>query len=198
MELLFQALVSGIVAAGGGEILFEGESVRGLPTHEIVRRGLVQVPEGRKVFPSLTVIENLELGSFLPEARKRRAESLEPVFHIFPHLAERRRQPAGTLSGGERQMLAIGRGLMACPRLLMLDEPSLGLSPKVVTTVFESIRLINAEGTTVLLVEQNIVQSLRISHRGYVIEDGLVVRTGSGEELLNDPVTRRCYLASSR
>jgi len=154
----------------------------------------VQVAEGRKIFPSLTVLENLEMGSYIPAARARRREGLEQVFGLFPRLRERQRQAAGTMSGGEQQMLAIGRALMARPRVLMLDEPSLGLAPIVVKEIFRIIGEINRLGTTVLLVEQNTRQALALSRRGYVLENGRVVLEGSGAELLGNEHVKRAYL----
>jgi len=186
--------VSGLLHARRGEVRFEGERIDRLPCHRVVERGVVHVPEGRKVFPSLTVRENLDLGSYTRAAKARRAESLDRVFALFPRLRERAGQAAGTLSGGEQQMLAIGRALMARPRLLMLDEPSLGLAPIVVTEIFRTIAEINRAGTTVLLVEQNIRQALALSHRGYVLENGRVVLVGSGGELLENDHVKRAYL----
>ena len=186
--------VSGLLHARRGEVRFEGERIDRLPCHRVVERGVVHVPEGRKVFPSLTVRENLDLGSYTRAAKARRAESLDRVFALFPRLRERAGQAAGTLSGGEQQMLAIGRALMARPRLLMLDEPSLGLAPIVVTEIFRTIAEINRAGTTVLLVEQNTRQALALSHRGYVLENGRVVLVGSGGELLENDHVKRAYL----
>jgi branched-chain amino acid transport system ATP-binding protein len=159
-----------------------------------VQAGLVQIPEGRRLWPRMTVLENLELGAYAPHLRARRHETMDWVFSLFPRLAERRRQLAGTLSGGEQQMLAIGRGLMSRPRLLMLDEPSLGLAPILVREVFNIIRQINGRGVTVLLVEQNVRQALEIAHRGYVLETGRIVRSGSAHDLLKDPEIKRVYL----
>jgi branched-chain amino acid transport system ATP-binding protein len=186
--------LSGLIPATGGTIRFHGERLDGRPPHEIVARGLIQVPEGRKIFPSLTVRENLELGAYLPAARARRAESLERVLALFPVLAERRRQPAGTLSGGQQQMLAIGRGLMGRPRLLVLDEPSLGLAPLVVDTIFEVVRAVHAQGVPVLLVEQNVHRALTLAHHAYVLEHGAVVLAGAGRELAAREDVRRAYL----
>jgi len=186
--------VSGLLRARRGEVRFEGERIDRLPCHRVVERGVVHVPEGRKVFPSLTVRENLELGSYTRAAKARRADSLERVFALFPRLRERIVQAAGTLSGGEQQMLAIGRALMARPRLLMLDEPSLGLAPIVVTEIFRTIAEINRAGTTVLLVEQNTRQALALSGRGYVLENGRIVLVGSGQELLGHEHVKRAYL----
>jgi branched-chain amino acid transport system ATP-binding protein len=188
------ALVAGLVTPSGGAVRFEGAPVTGLPTHRIVARGLLLVPEGRRIFPSLTVQENLELGAYLPAAKARRAESLGRTLELFPVLAERRRQAAGTLSGGEQQMLAIGRSLMGWPRLLMLDEPSLGLAPLVADRIFEVIQRISAEATPVLLVEQNVRRSLQIARRAYVLEHGAVVLAGMAGELQVREDVRRVYL----
>ena len=186
--------ISGLMRPRAGQILFDGERLDSLPSHAIVERGVVQVPEGRKIFPSLTVLENLELGSYVAAAKARRREGLEQVFGFFPRLKERRRQAAGTMSGGEQQMLAIGRALMARPRVLMLDEPSLGLAPIIVNEIFRIIGEINRLGTTVLLVEQNTRQALALSRRGYVLENGRVVLEGSGAELLGNEHVKRAYL----
>ena len=186
--------ISGLMRPRAGQILLDGERLDSLPSHAIVERGVVQVPEGRKIFPSLTVLENLELGSYVAAAKARRREGLEHVFTLFPRLKERERQAAGTMSGGEQQMLAIGRALMARPRLLMLDEPSLGLAPIIVKEIFRIIGEINRLGTTVLLVEQNTRQALALSRRGYVLENGRVVLEGSGAELLGNEHVKRAYL----
>ena len=186
--------ISGLMRPRAGQILLDGERLDRLPSHGIVERGVVQVPEGRKIFPSLTVLENLELGSYVRAAKARRREGLEQVFGLFPRLEERVRQAAGTMSGGEQQMLAIGRALMARPRVLMLDEPSLGLAPIVVKEIFRILGEINRLGTTVLLVEQNTRQALALSRRGYVLENGRVVLEGSGAELLGNEHVRRAYL----
>jgi branched-chain amino acid transport system ATP-binding protein len=186
--------VSGLLRPRAGEIRFDGERLDRMRCHAVVERGVVHVPEGRKIFPSLTVVENLELGSYTAKARARRAESLERVFALFPRLRERTRQAAGTLSGGEQQMLAIGRALMALPRVLMLDEPSLGLAPLVVREIFRIIGEINRAGTTVLLVEQNTRQALALSRRGYVLENGAIVLVGTGAELLDNEHVKRAYL----
>ena len=186
--------ISGLMRPRAGQILLDGERLDRLPSHAIVGRGVVQVPEGRKIFPSLTVLENLELGSYVAAAKARRREGLEQVFGLFPRLKERERQAAGTMSGGEQQMLAIGRALMARPRVLMLDEPSLGLAPIMVKEIFRIIGEINRLGTTVLLVEQNTRQALALSRRGYVLENGRVVLEGSGAELLGNEHVRRAYL----
>jgi branched-chain amino acid transport system ATP-binding protein len=186
--------ISGLMRPRTGEILLEGTRMDRLPCHAVVERGVVQVPEGRKIFPSLTVLENLELGSYTSRARAERERSLERVFGLFPVLGERRRQAAGTLSGGQQQMLAIARALMALPRILMLDEPSLGLAPLVVREIFRVISEINRAGTTILLVEQNTRQALTLARRGYVLENGRVVLVGRGTELLDNEHVRRAYL----
>jgi branched-chain amino acid transport system ATP-binding protein len=186
--------ISGLLRPRRGEIVFEGERLDLLATHTIVERGVVQVPEGRRIFPSLSVRENLELGSYSTRARAEGRRSLDRVFSLLPRLAERRRQAAGTMSGGEQQMLAIGRALMALPKLLMLDEPSLGLAPKIVKEIFAIVVEINRAGTTVMLVEQNTRQALALSRRGYVLENGRVVLEGTGRELLGNEHVRRAYL----
>ena len=186
--------VAGLLAPSGGTVRFEGHPIAGRPAHEIVARGLLLVPEGRKLFPSLTVQENLDLGAYLREAKSRRAESLDRVLSLFPILRERRRQPAGTLSGGEQQMLAIGRGLMGRPRLLMLDEPSLGLAPLVADRIFDVVQRISAEGTPVLLVEQNVRRSLQVARRAYVLEQGAITLAGPASELAARADIRRVYL----
>jgi branched-chain amino acid transport system ATP-binding protein len=186
--------VAGLVTPSGGAIRFEGVPITGMPAHRIVARGLLLVPEGRRIFPSLTVQENLELGAYLPAARARRAESLSRAVELFPVLAERRRQAAGTLSGGEQQMLAIGRSLMGRPRLLMLDEPSLGLAPLVADRIFEVIQRISREATPVLLVEQNVRRSLQIARRAYVLEHGAVALAGLAGDLEAREDVRRAYL----
>jgi branched-chain amino acid transport system ATP-binding protein len=187
--------ISGIFPGTSGRMEFLEERIDHLPSHKIVEKGIVQVPEGRKVFYPLTVLENLILGSYLPAAKKLREESLEKVFGLFPILRERRTQLAGTLSGGEQQMLAIGRGLMACPRLLILDEPSLGLSPLLVNEIFTITKEINQGGITVLLVEQNVVQALSLADRAYVLENGRIVLEGPGKELIDNPRVQEAYLA---
>ena len=188
--------ISGVVRATAGAMLYDGERVDSLPSHQIAARGISHVPEGRRLFPLMTVRENLELGVISKAARKSRDESLEHVFSLFPKLKERASQMAGTLSGGEQQMVAIGRGLMARPRLLMLDEPSLGLAPIVVREMFDIIREVNKGGITILLVEQNVQQSLKISDRAFVLENGRVVLEGVGAELLNDERVREAYLGA--
>jgi branched-chain amino acid transport system ATP-binding protein len=187
--------ISGVIKPRSGSIIFEGDKTDELPSHKIVGRGIVQIPEGRKIFYPMTVLENLILGSYLPQPKKLRRENLDKVFGLFPILKERSSQVAGTLSGGEQQMLAIGRGLMSNPKLLMLDEPSLGLAPLFVNKIFEIMREINARGTTILLVEQNVMQSLTLAHRAYVLENGRIVLEGPGKELLVDPRVQEAYLS---
>jgi branched-chain amino acid transport system ATP-binding protein len=178
-----------------GSIRFEDREILGLPSHVICNLGIGQVAEGRQIFPNLTVRENLEMGAVLPRARAGAAAAMDRVLALFPRLAERRRQAAGTLSGGEQQMLAIARCLMGQPRLVMLDEPSLGLAPVVVEDVFRVIRDLNArDGLTIVLVEQNVAQSLALAHRGYVLESGRIVMEGSGAALLADDRVRRAYV----
>jgi branched-chain amino acid transport system ATP-binding protein len=186
--------ISGVVAPRKGRIAFRGRPVNGLAPHRIVGMGISQVPEGRRIFPGLTVDENLEMGAFLRKDRDRVEEDLERVFGLFPILKERRRQRGGTLSGGEQQMLAIGRALMARPLLLLLDEPSLGLAPRVVGQIFEIIRQINREGMTILLVEQNARAALMLARRGYVMETGRIVIENRAKGLLEDPRVRSAYL----
>ncbi len=186
--------ISGVVRPRRGAIEFRGARIDHLAPYEIVARGLVQVPEGRRLFPYMTVLENLELGAYTREARGRRAKTLEMVFGMLPILQERQGQLAGSLSGGEQQMLAIGRGLMALPGLLMLDEPSLGLAPLLVKQILETVKEANSRGTTVLLVEQNVQHSLRLAHRGYVLENGRIVLEGKGAELLANPHLKKAYL----
>ena len=186
--------VSGLLRPGAGRVLLDGDELQQRSTMEIVDRGVVQVPEGRKLFPDMTVRDNLLLGAFRPSSRPRQEERLEQVFEVFPRLRERARQVAGTLSGGEQQMVAIGRGLMAGPRILMLDEPSLGLAPIMVEEMFRVIVEINRAGVTVLLVEQNTEHALAIAHRGFVLESGRVVLSGTGAELLANERVREAYL----
>jgi len=186
-------VVSGIYPAWGGSVLFDGQDLSRAHYRDVVKAGLIQVPEGRKVFPNLSVLENLELGSFA-RARERRVVNLEKVFGIFPRLRERLQQLAGTMSGGEQQMLAIGRGLMAEPRLLILDEPSLGLSPLLVDEMFSLIRRLRDDGLAVLLVEQNVGQSLEIADRAYVMENGSIRFSGKPADLLGSDDLRRAYL----
>jgi branched-chain amino acid transport system ATP-binding protein len=186
--------VSRLVRPGAGKLEFDGADLRRLASHQVVALGVVHVPEGRRIFPEMTVLENLRMGSFVPAARKDRDRNIERAFTLFPRLAERRSQLGGTMSGGEQQMLAIARGLMGNPKLLLLDEPSLGLSPLLVRSIFEIIREINRQGTTILLVEQNVYQSLHVSNRAYVLETGRVVLTGTGAELLADSHVKKAFL----
>ena len=186
--------IAGIERAHAGSISFGGSQILGLESHVICNLGIGQVAEGRQIFPSLTVLENLQVGAMLPRARRRAGQSLEKVFALFPVLKERRGQPAGTMSGGEQQMLAIGRCLMGAPELIMFDEPSLGLAPLVVQQMLHAIRELSRGGMTVLLVEQNVAVSLRISDRAYVLENGRIAMTGSGETLLRDDRVRQAYL----
>ncbi|MBZ9772379.1 ABC transporter ATP-binding protein [Mesorhizobium sp. CO1-1-8] len=185
--------ISGVLKPSGGRIGFRGTALHGMAAHEVARLGVVQVPEGRRIFPRLTVLENLDLGGFVRTAREREA-TLSRVYGLFPRLAERRNQLGGTLSGGEQQMLAIGRALMAKPILLILDEPSLGLAPKIIEQIFEIIQALNKEGMTILLVEQNATMALEIAHRAYVLETGKIVAQGSARSLSQDPSVRQAYL----
>jgi branched-chain amino acid transport system ATP-binding protein len=190
--------ISGLLSPRTGEILFYGEKISGLKVHEVTARRVVQVPEGRRIFPRMTVEENLEMGAFLRVKQVDAVKaSMEQVFDLFPRLKERRAQKGGTLSGGEQQMLAMGRGLMADPRLLMLDEPSMGLAPVVVETIFETIQKLNDQGITILLVEQNAAMALSIADRGYVLETGSVKLQGPGKELLHNEQVRKTYLGEA-
>ena len=186
--------ISRLVRWASGAITFDGEDLGRLESHDVVARGIIQVPEGRKIFPEMTVMENLRMGSFHKSCRKDRAKNLERAFALFPRLKEREKQLGGTMSGGEQQMLAIARGLMGNPRLLLLDEPSLGLSPLLVKSIFQIITEINRQGVTILLVEQNVYQSLRIAHRAYVLETGRVVLSGTGAELLDNAHVKKAFL----
>ena len=186
--------VAGIEKPRAGSIVFRGQDVTGMESFATCNLGIGQVAEGRQIFPSLSVLENLQIGAMLPRARAHAERTLEEVFALFPRLAERRVQLAGTLSGGEQQMLAIGRCLMGQPEFIMFDEPSLGLAPTVVQEVFQTLRKLNARGLTILLVEQNVAVSLKLASRAYVLENGRVVMSGSGEELLSDDRVRRAYL----
>jgi branched-chain amino acid transport system ATP-binding protein len=186
--------IAGIETPRSGEVLFKDQPIHKLESHEICDLGIGQVAEGRQVFPSLSVLENLEVGSLLPRARGHAKRTLDEVFAMFPRLADRREQIAGTLSGGEQQMLAIGRCLMGNPELIMFDEPSLGLAPLVVQEVLHAIHVLNGKGLTILLVEQNVAVSLKISSHAYVLENGRVVMSGSGEQLLHDDRVRQAYL----
>jgi branched-chain amino acid transport system ATP-binding protein len=186
--------ISGMLRARKGAITWYNQPISNRSTSDIVETGIIQIPEGRQLFPSMTVLENLELGALNPRARKDKNANLKGIYKLFPRLEERKAQTAGTLSGGEQQMLAIGRGLMSKPKILMLDEPSLGLSPILVNTIFEIIRRINQEGMTILLVEQNIHHSLRLARRAYVLENGEMVMHGPAQELLQDDHVCRAYL----
>ena len=186
--------ISAIVPAAAGRVLYRGEELTKLPPHEIVKLGISQVPEGRRVFARMSVLENLEMGAFTRNDRQEIASDLKMIFQRFPRLDERKKQAAKTLSGGEQQMLAIGRALMSRPELLLLDEPSMGLAPMLVEQIFQIIREINQSGTTVLLVEQNANMALSIAHRAYVLETGEVVLQGDAKELASDPEVRRAYL----
>jgi branched-chain amino acid transport system ATP-binding protein len=186
--------IAGMHRPARGRIVFRGRDIAGWPSHRVCDQGIGQVPEGRQVFPTLTVAENLAMGAMLPRARAARARNLERVLALFPILAERSAQPAGTLSGGEQQMLAIGRCLMGMPELVMFDEPSLGLAPALVQTVLATIRDLNREGLTCVLVEQNVAVSLRLANRAYVLENGRITLAGTGAELLADDRVRQAYL----
>jgi branched-chain amino acid transport system ATP-binding protein len=186
--------ITGLLPLRAGSIEFDGERVDGLRSSQVVSRGIAHVPEGRQLFPTMSVKENLEVGARSDEARRRRAETLAWVFELFPQILERQGQLAGTLSGGEQQMCAIGRGLMARPRLLMLDEPSLGLAPVVVRTIFDDLQRINRGGLTILLVEQNVLRSLQLCNRGYVLENGRIALAGGRETLLASPHLKQAYL----
>jgi branched-chain amino acid transport system ATP-binding protein len=186
--------ISGLLTPTRGSIYFKGESIAGIGAHRVVERGIVMVPEGRRLFPRMTVRRNLELGAYVDRARPRLKQSLAEVFDLFPILNERERQLGGTLSGGQQQMCAIGRGLMAVPDLLMLDEVSLGLAPIAVKHVYEAVRAIRDRGLTLVIVEQNVGQALRVADRAYVIQGGRVVLSGTGRELTNNEDVRRAYL----
>lgn len=186
--------ISGLLKPSSGGIEFMGEKIHELPPHEICKRRLIQVPEGRQLFPKMKVIHNLEMGAYLPEARKSIAQSLERVYSLFPLFKERKSQKVGSLSGGEQQMLAIGRALMSRPKLLMLDEPSEGLSPLFTSSVFDTLKILGEQGLTILLVSQEVERSLELGHRAYVLENGQIVLEGKGNELLNNDKVREFYL----
>ncbi len=202
--------ISGVLKPKTGSVIFNGDDIHGMPPHKIVAKGISQVPEGRRIFPKLTVMENLEMGAYSVNSEQSSVDrkhppvsplnkggikgGLEKVFELFPVLKERHKQPGGTLSGGEQQMLAIGRALMSEPKLLLLDEPSLGLAPIIVGKIFKTIRELNAEGLTILLVEQNAKAALRLAHRAYVMESGKVVKEGKGGDLLHDSDIKKAYL----
>lgn len=186
--------IAGTLPIARGELIFEGDSLRKVPAHQRPGLGIALVPEGRDLWPQLTVLENLQLGAFSREARKQLAETLAWVFELFPRLQERVKQLAGSMSGGEQQMVAIARALMSRPRLLMMDEPSLGLAPVVVSQVFATIRRLHGEGLTILLVEQNLKKALEVADRGYVVETGTISLRGTSAELLENPDVRAAYL----
>ena len=186
--------ISGMLRPRRGTIALDGNQISLVPTSKIVEKGISHVPEGRQIFPTMTVLENLEMGAQFSRTRKLLKETMEQVVTYFPRLKERLEQKAGTLSGGEQQMLAMGRGLMSLPTLMMLDEPSLGLAPVLVSTIFEIIEKINKQETSILLIEQNVFHSLKIADRGYVLENGEIALSGSGQELLENPHIRKAYL----
>lgn len=186
--------ISGLIRPRGGSIRFEGGAIDRLPAHEIAKRGIGHVPEGRRLFPMMTVRENLAIGACTPDAKRRLQDTAASIFALFPGLRDRQNQLAGTLSGGEQQMLAIGRALAMCPRLLMMDEPSLGLAPNLAQNIFQTIREINGQGVTVLLVEQNVKQALALAHRAYVLENGRLILQGEATELAQNPHVRKAYL----
>jgi len=187
-------VISGLIAPRDGARRFDGAALEGRPAHEMVAHGIAHVPEGRRIFPALTVADNLRMGAFLPGARRRYRESLERVHALFPVLAERRAQRAGSLSGGEQQMLAVGRALMSCPKLVLLDEPSMGLAPVMVLRLFDLIRRVREEGYTILVVEQNVRQVLKIVDRAYLLEVGRIKREGRAVELAEDEFVRKAYV----
>ncbi len=186
--------ISGLLPARGGSILFEGSRLDQTPAHQIVELGIAHIPEGRRLWAGLNVMETLELGAYTQRAKQGKQESIDWVFSLFPRLAERKSQSAETLSGGEQQMLAIARGLLSKPKLLMLDEPSLGLAPILVEQLFEVIQEINQRGVTILLVEQNVQHAVSVANRAYILETGRVIKEGKSEELLNDPQVKNAYL----
>ena len=186
--------ISSLLQPTNGSVLFEGKILNDTPSHKVIEHGLAHVPEGRRLFPEMSVEENLIVGSLAADAKAERATTMAWIFEVFPRLHERRKQPAGTLSGGEQQMVAIGRGLMAKPKLLMFDEPSLGLAPILVKEIFGIIEMINGQGVTVLLVEQNVKHTLRICDRAYVLENGRITLSGTGAEFLNNDHIKEAYL----
>jgi branched-chain amino acid transport system ATP-binding protein len=189
--------ICGLQPVNSGSIRYAGEDIVGRPAFELVRRGLAMVPEGRGVFGALTIEENLAMGAYIRSDRAEIAADIERVYQLFPRLKERRRQTAGTLSGGEQQMLAMGRAMMSRPKLLLLDEPSMGLAPLMVQKVFETVMMISAEGTTILLIEQNAKLALEVSNRGYVMESGEITLSGNAKQLLHDPAVRAAYLGEA-
>ena len=188
--------ISGLNAPKTGKIIYDGKEIQGTPAHEVAALGIAQAPEGRRIFPRLTVGENLDMGAFLRSNRQEITRDRERVFELFPRLKERENQKGGTMSGGEQQMLAMGRAMMANPKMLLLDEPSLGLAPVVVDRIYETIREINAQGVTILLVEQNANYALDVSKRGYVLETGKVALSNDSESLRNDPEVMKAYLGT--
>ncbi len=186
--------ISGTLKPSSGQVFLNGEDLAKYPAHEIVKKGIVQVPEGRRIFGQLTVMENLDLGAFTSKDKKRDTQTIEKIFELFPRLAERNRQVAGTLSGGEQQMLAMGRALMANPKILLLDEPSMGLAPVLVDNVFKTIKILHAEGTTILLVEQNARMALKTASRGYVIQTGKVILEDDAKKLLENEMVKKAYM----
>jgi len=186
--------ISGLLKPRKGRIFFRGKSIEVLPAHEIAGMGVAHVPEGRKIFPRLTVQENLEMGAFRIADQSRIKANMERVYELFPRMQERRRQKGGTLSGGEQQMLAMGRAMMSEPDILLLDEPSMGLAPLLVDQIFQVIKTLNSSGMTILLVEQNALKALKIAHRGYVLQNGTVVLTGKGSDLLDNTLVKEAYL----
>ena len=186
--------ISSQLVPATGEVVYEGRTISKLPAHEVVAQGIAHVPEGRKIFPVLTVEENLQMGAFLVKDQKKNAVNFERVYELFPRLKERRKQRGGTLSGGEQQMLAIGRALMSDPKMMLMDEPSMGLAPMLVDLIFKSITQLNKGGMTILLVEQNARKALKISDRAYVLQTGAISLTGTGQELLHDDTVREAYL----
>lgn len=187
-------VITSMISHSSGEVLWDNQPIGALPPYKVAALGIAHVPEGRRVFPQLTVEENLEMGSYLAAAKARRQESMERVYEIFPRLKERRNQLGGTLSGGEQQMLAIGRGLMLCPRLLLLDEPSLGLAPVLVDLLFEKLKEIHTQGLAVLLVEQNVLEALELADRAYVLENGRITLEGAAKDVLHNDHVRAAYL----
>lgn len=186
--------VSGLIEATAGSITFEGEDITHLPAHQVVNRGITLIPEARQLFPEMSVLENIQMGAYRSAAKSQYDQRLEEVLTLFPRVKERLQQQAESLSGGEQQMVAIARGMMACPKLLMFDEPSLGLAPIVVSQVFEVVKQIAASGTTVLIVEQNVYQTLKVADRAYVIENGKIIMDGQAQELMGNDHIRKAYL----
>ncbi|MEM3697203.1 MAG: ABC transporter ATP-binding protein [Candidatus Bathyarchaeia archaeon] len=186
--------ISGLIRPNSGEIIFDGRRINKVPPHKIVELGLIHVPEGRQLFTNMTVLENLEMGAYIKRAEEKIKDNMEFVFQLFPVLKERKHQLAGTLSGGEQQMLAIARGLMACPKLLMLDEPSSGLAPKLVEKLYETIKQVNAAGIALLIVEQYVMHALQTVERAYIMENGRIVLEGQSKDLLNNDYVKKVYL----